>query len=77
MRPFGPSMKLGPSLSTDVFELNIQVTLEIFTQGCEYHDLALPAQCGYMNGVVLLSQLLHMKTINILLHPIFTWQFII
>ena len=46
MRPFGPSMKLGPSLSTDVFELNIQVTLEIFTQGCE---LALPAQCGYMN----------------------------
>ena len=66
MSPFGPSMKLGPSLSTDVFELNIQVTLEIFTQGCE---LALPAQCGYMNGVVLLSQLLHIKTINVLLQP--------
>ena len=63
MSPFGPHNETGPALSMVVFELKHSGIKRNFHTGFA------PTQCGYMNGVVLLSQLLHMKTINVLLHP--------
>ena len=60
MSPFGPHNETGPSLSMDVFELKHSWYKEKLP-----HRVC--TQSGYMNGVVLLSQLLHIKTINVLL----------
>ena len=65
MSPFGPHNETGPSLSMVVFELSIHGIKR------NLHTGFAPTQCGYMNGVVLLSQLLHIKTIIVLLQP--TW----
>ena len=60
MRPFGPSMKLGPSFSTDVFELNMQVTFRnLHTRLVSWH---------YQPGVVL-SQYYISRHINVQVHP--------
>ena len=63
MSPFGPHNETGPSLSMDVFELKHSWYKEKLP-----HRVC--TQSGYMNGVVLLSQLLLIKTINVLLQPI-------